>query len=81
MTVRVGVSEPAAKVSRATSWAVGAHSAKLGVPPFQVTPSARDRAFSAYTSSSTPGVCTPVASTSLPRSSYDATASCPCRMS
>src|SRR6266516_7010141 len=61
---------------RSTSCAVGAHSVNVGAPSCQVTPYARPAA-PPYRSSSTPGICTPVASSSRPTSSYWASPSWP----
>ncbi len=63
-------SAPAAEPTSSTTFcAVGAHKVNRGTPPCHVTPYERDAA-EPYTSSSTPGICTPVASSSRPASSY-----------
>ena len=49
---------------RRTLWAVGAQSARLGVRPAYVGPRVASVARE-YTSSSTPGICTPVAASSI----------------
>jgi len=59
-----------------TACAVGAQSASFGTPLVQVSPRV-EVAAPASMSSSTPGTCRPVASSSFPAASKEATATCP----